>query len=143
MIDALISTPTIRMLEQSLDFTEQRHNVLIQDIANSSTPGYVQKDLSVDEFQKSLTTAIARQRASANDTYDPESTDTVEFQPGSSVIQTKPRETVNSVAFHDRGIRNMEYLMGAMADNAMAHNTITQVLKNRYDILNKAIMMKP
>ena len=143
MIDALISSPTIRMLEQTLDFTEQRHNVLIEDIANASTPGFVQKDLSVDEFQKSLSKAVARQRASYNDTYDPESNDTVDFIPGSSVIQAKPKETVNSIAFHDRGVRNMEYLMGNMADNAMAHNIVSQMLKNRYDIVNKAIMMKP
>jgi flagellar basal-body rod protein FlgB len=143
MIDALISTPTIRMLEQTLDFTEQRHNVLLEDIANVSTPDYVQKDVSVDEFQKSLRKAVAQQRASANDAYNPESTDTVDFVPGSSVIQAKPKETVNSIAFHDRGVRNMEYLMSNMADNAMAHNIVSQMLKNRYDILNKAIMMKP
>jgi flagellar basal-body rod protein FlgB len=143
MIESLISTPTVRLLEQTLDFTEQRHNVLLEDIANTSTPGFVQKDVSVAEFQKSLNKAVARQRASSNDTYEPESNDTVEFLPRSSLIQVKPKETVNSIAFHDRGIRNMEYLMGEMADNATAHNIVTQMLKNRYDIINKAIMMKP
>jgi flagellar basal-body rod protein FlgB len=143
MIESLISTPTVRLLEQTLDFTEQRNNVLLSDIANVDTPGYLQKDLSVDAFQKSLRKAVARQRASTTDDYEPESTDTVEFIPGSSVIQTKAKETASGSVFHDRGARDIEYLMSQFADNATAHNMVTQMLKNRYDILNKAIMMKP
>ena len=66
MIDALISNPTVRMLEQTLSFTEQRHNLLLEDIANASVPGAVQKDVSVGEFQQSLRKAINQKRASAN-----------------------------------------------------------------------------
>ena len=130
------------MLEQTLDFTEQRHNVLIEDIANVSTPGFVQKDVSVAAFQKSLQAAVARKHASNNDTYEPDSNQEIDFTPGASTVQVKPAEVVNNVAFHDRGARNMEYLMGQLADNAMAHNTISQLLKNRYDITAKAIKMQ-
>ena len=42
MIDTFLADPTIRMLEQTMSFTEQRHNVLLEDIANASTPGFVQ-----------------------------------------------------------------------------------------------------
>lgn len=142
MIDSLISSPSIRMLEQSLDFTEQRHNVLIEDIANVSTPGFVQKDVSVAAFQKSLQAAVARKWASNNDTYEPESNHETDFTPGASTVQVKPAEVANSVAFHDRGVRSMEYLMGQLADNAMAHNTISQLLKNRYDVTTRAIKMQ-
>ena len=143
MIDMLISNPTTRMLEQTLDFTEQRHNVLLEDIANVSTPGYVQKDVSVAAFQKSLRDAVARKWASNNNTYEPESNEAINFAPNASQVQVKPTEVRNSVAFHDRGVRSMEYLMGQMADNAMAHNAVAQPLKNRYDLVNKAINMKP
>ncbi|MGN6367273.1 MAG: flagellar basal body rod protein FlgB [Phycisphaerae bacterium] len=142
MIDSLISSPTIRMLEQTLDFTEQRHNVLLEDIANVSTPGYVQKDVSVAAFQKSLQEAVARKWASNNNDYEPESNGVVDFTPGVSTVQVKPAEVVNNVGFHDRGVRSMEYLMGQLADNAMAHNTISQLLKNRYDLTAKAIKMQ-
>ncbi len=143
MIASLISSPTTTMLEQTLNFTEQRHNVLLEDIANASTPGFVQRDVSVDKFQKSLRDAVARRRSSFNNAYSPESNDAVEFEPGGSGVQVKPQETVNSVAFHDRGVRSMEYLMGQMADNATAHNTVAQLLKTRYDWINRAISMKP
>jgi flagellar basal-body rod protein FlgB len=143
MIDSLVSSPQIKMLEQTLDFTEQRHNVLLGDIANVSTPGYVQKDLSVDDFQKSLQDAVTRREESTNDDYSPKSTQDITFVPGSSQVIAAAKSTVNSVAFHDRGVRNMEYLMSQMADNAMAHNAVAQMLKSRYDQVTRAISMKP
>jgi flagellar basal-body rod protein FlgB len=142
MIDSLVSSPSIKMLEQTLDFTEQRHNVLLEDIANVSTPGFVQKDVSVAAFQKSLQDAVAKNWASNNDSYDPESNEAVDFSPAGTQVQVKPVEVANTVAFHDRGVRSMEYLMGQMADNAMAHNTVSQLLKNRYDMTSRAIKMQ-
>ena len=142
MIDALISNPTVRMLEQTLSFTEQRHNLLLEDIANASVPGAVQKDVSVGEFQQSLRKAINQKRASANNVYEPESGRTVSFEPGRSRVTVTPREEVHSVAFHDRGVRDMEYLMSELADNALGHNMAAQFLKSRYDAIGRAISMK-
>ena len=116
--------------------------MILEDIANVSTPGYVQKDVSVAAFQKSLQDAVARNWASNNETYEPESNQDINFTPGASAVQVNPAEVVNNVAFHDRGARSMEYLMGQLADNATAHNTVSQLLKNRYDITAKAIKMQ-
>ncbi len=143
MIDALLSDPSVRMLEQTVSFTEQRHNALLEDIANASTPGYVQKDLSVQEFQKSLKRAVAQKRASLNGAFEPESSENVQFEAGGSGVTAKAVENPTSVAFHDRGVRSMEYLMSEMADNALAHNMAAQFLKSRYDLANRAISMKP
>src|SRR3954468_11878746 len=99
MIDSLLNSPAVRMLEQTVSFTEQRHEVLLADIANSSTPGYVQRDLSVAEFQGALQKAVRAQRESFNDTYEPASGETVKFQPCGSRVVTEAQETPNSVAF--------------------------------------------
>jgi flagellar basal-body rod protein FlgB len=141
MIDSLVTSPAIRMLEQTLSFTEQRHQVLAEDIANASTPGFVQRDLSVEEFQGSLRDAVKRRRQSASDIYAPESGNTITFS-GDSSVEAQPVEYPNSVVFHDRGIRSMEYVMSEMADNAVAHNMTAQLLKGRYDQLSRAISMK-
>ena len=142
MIDSLLSSPTTRMLEQTMDFTEQRHMVLLEDIANASTPGYVQRDMSVQQFQKSLRDAVKKQRESLNEFFEPQSNDTVDFDEGGSTVTAKPMEMPNAVPFHDRGVRSMEYLMSQMADNALAHNMAAQFLKSRFDTLAKAISMK-
>jgi flagellar basal-body rod protein FlgB len=141
MIDSLLSNPTITMLEQTVSFTEQRHNLLVGDIANGSTPGYVQQDLSVQDFQKSLRRAIDQSRQSLNDQYAPESDESTQFFSDGSVSGI-PVNKINSIPFHDRGVRSMEYLMGQLADNAMAHNMATQFLRSRYDQISRAISMK-
>jgi flagellar basal-body rod protein FlgB len=130
------------MLEQALSFTEQRHNVLLENIANVSTPGYVQKDLSVAGFQQSLRQAVEAKRASANNSYEPASTQEITFERGGSRIAAHPEQAPNSVVFHDRGIRSMEYLMSELADNALAHNVTAQLLRGKYDSLQKAITMR-
>ncbi len=142
MIDSMLSSPTIRMLEQTLSFTEQRHGVLVSDIVNLDTPGFVQKDLSVDEFQQALRGAIRRANEGGDADYAPQSGETVGFETGTSRVYAHPVEQANSVAFHDRGVRSAEYLMSELADNALAHNMAAQFLKNRYDQLSRAISMK-
>jgi flagellar basal-body rod protein FlgB len=142
VIENLLTSSTTRMLEQAVNFTEQRHQVLLEDIANTSTPGYVQKDLSVGQFQASLRDAVSRQRSSNNDAFAPASTDTIAFSLDSSNITAQPQEVLASPVFHDRGARGIESLMGDLADNAIAHNTVTQLLKYKYDNLSRAITMK-
>ena len=142
MIDALLSSPTVRMLEQTMSFTEQRHNVLLADVANADVPGYVQRDLPVAQFQKALQEALRQERQSLNDLYEPRSQDAVEFEPGGSSVTTQSMEMPTSVPFHDRGVRSMEYIMSQMADNAEAHNMAAQFLKYKYDQMARAISMK-
>jgi flagellar basal-body rod protein FlgB len=141
MINSLLTNPTTAMLEQTVSFTEQRHNVLVADIANASTPGYVQKDLSVEHFQAALRKAISRTNASGNEAYRPESTDEVSFDEGGGV-EAQAMDVPTGVAFHDGGVRSMEYLMSQMADNALAHNMAAQFLKQRFDQVARAISMK-
>jgi flagellar basal-body rod protein FlgB len=142
MITSVLSDPTVRMLEQTMSFTEQRHQVLAEDIANADTPGFVQRDLSVTEFQKSLSEAVKRNRESLNNAFEPQSGDIVAFEPGGSRVRALAQEKPVGVPFHDRGVRSMEYLMSEMADNALAHNIAAQFLKSRYDGLARAISMK-
>ena len=107
MIENLLSSPTTRMLEQAVNFTEQRHAVLLDNIANVSTPGYVQKDLSVADFQKSLRDAVNRTRSGNNNAFAPESTDSVAFDDDSGSVETQPHEVLASPVFHDRGVRGI------------------------------------
>jgi flagellar basal-body rod protein FlgB len=143
MIDALLTSPATRMLEQTLNFTEERHQVILANLANVSTPGYVQQDVSVAGFQKAMADAAERERASNTSDFAPASNEAADFYPGSSHVTVKTQATTTGMAFHDRGVRSMESLMGDLADNGMAHNMVTQLLKSRYDWVAKAIAMKP
>ena len=144
MIDSMLSSPTTAMLERTLSFTEQRHQVILANIANVDTPGYRQQNVSVSEFRQSLASALERQHATNDSLTTPEDTDTVSFLGnGSSVVRLKPRAAASAQPFYDRGAHSMEDLMSQLADNAQAHNMTAAFLKGRYDVLQKAISMRP
>ena len=98
--------------------------------------------MPVAQFQKALQDALRPERESLNDAYEPQSQEDVGFDPGGSGVTAQSVEVPNSVPFHDRGVRSMEYLMSQLADNALAHNMAAQFLKSRYDQLSRAISMK-
>ena len=63
MISSVIQGTTIPVLEQVVNFTQARHQVLAGNIANLDTPDYQVRDLSVETFQQRLQEAIeARQQ---------------------------------------------------------------------------------
>ncbi len=50
----IFNTTTIPALEQTLSFSQKRHELLAGNLANLDTPGYRAKDLDVGDFQNAL-----------------------------------------------------------------------------------------
>ena len=59
MTSGLFQATTIPVVEQAVNFSQARHNVLAGNVANIDTPGYRARDLSVEVFQQRLKEAIA------------------------------------------------------------------------------------
>lgn len=140
MISRLVSSPAIDLLERTLSFTERRHELLVSNIANVDTPGYVQQEVSVKDFQAAMQKAIEARRAAYNAPLEPENTDTVEFT--GAAVRLKPQKAADIQPFHDRGARSVETLMSQLADNAQAHNIAAQLLRSRFDTIRQAIQMR-
>jgi flagellar basal-body rod protein FlgB len=52
-----VSTPMMNLLEKALDVTEQRHKLVVANMANIDTPGYQTKDLDFrSELRRAVTT---------------------------------------------------------------------------------------
>ena len=126
-LDRLLNQGSVPVLEQLATFTEARQSVLGEDVANISTPGYVQKDMSVDQFQQELA-----QRVQQADSAAPGS---VRFDDISMDIQNP----VNGILFHDGNNRSMEQLMSDQAKNALMHNLAIELLRSQYSQLETAI----
>jgi len=126
-LDRLLNQGSVPVLEQLATFTEARQSVLGEDVANISTPGYVQKDMSVDQFQQELA-----QRVQQADSAAPGS---VRFDDISTDIQNP----VNGILFHDGNNRSMEQLMSDQAKNALMHNLAIELLRSQYSQLETAI----
>ena len=141
MIGNLVSSPSIDLLERTLNFTEQRHELIVQNIANIDTPGYVQQDVSVADFQASLAKAMAGRESGKSNEPAPESTDTVEFVPGTNGVVLKPKG-ISGPAFHDHAVRSVDKMMTQLADNAVVHNMAATMLKQRFDTIRAAIALR-
>jgi flagellar basal-body rod protein FlgB len=141
MIGSLVTTSSIDLLERTLNFTEARHQMIVENIANIDTPGYVQQDVSVKDFQDAMSKAIAKQDENFNVPFEPESNDSVTFFPGSSSVMLHPK-SITGPAFHDRGVRSVDKLMAQLAENGLAHNMAAQLLRGKYDSLRSAISLR-
>jgi flagellar basal-body rod protein FlgB len=130
-IDRLLNQDSNPLLEQWLRFTDARASLLGEDIVNASTPGYVQKDLSLQGFQKQLTDKLQ-----ASEENSPGSTDFGE-------ISLDARNPAGGILFHDGNNRSMEQLMTDQAKNAMMHNLAVELLRRQFSMLTEALAEKP
>ncbi len=121
-IEDVVSSGATSTLERMVRFTEARQNVLTENVANVSTPGYKQKDLSVAKFQRALQARLDRGEDTLEDPVD----EAIEH----------PEEGILS---HDGNNRSMEQMMSEGAKNALMHNTVVELLRRQYQTLDMAL----
>jgi flagellar basal-body rod protein FlgB len=118
------------VLEQMLQFTSARHKVLAENIANLDTPGYQQKDLSVEKFQAMMQERIEKQAKG----------------PAGSVnfddVQGEVTNPNDGILYHDGNNRSTEQLMSEFAKNALLHNVAVEMLRKQYATMEMALKEK-
>ena len=128
-IDEMVNAGATPVIEQTLKFTSARQRLLEEDVANISTPGYVQKDLSPAKFQ-----AMLRERLAASD-QGPRGQDLGNL----GVDVEAPR---SGILFHDGNNRSVEELMSAGMKNALTHNLMIELLKKQFATMELALQAK-
>lgn len=135
--DIVNSGPTPAM-ERMLAFTQARHRMLVENIANIDTPGYKARQLNVQEFQEAMREAIDRRNAGSKPLklgggreFQENSFGRVEIEPS--------EEPAENILFHDRTNMRIERQMAMLAENTMMHQIVTDRLKGRFDSLMGAI----
>ena len=133
MLSGLFQATTIPVLEQVVNFSQARHNVLAGNIANADTPGYKARDLSVEDFQQRLEAAIRKR------TRPP-----LSRSPGEPVREEKPllarvADNSKTILRHDKAKVGMEYQVTEMVKNQMQHNLALSVMTSQFRLLQAAI----
>jgi flagellar basal-body rod protein FlgB len=126
-IDRLLNQGNAPLLEQMLRFTEARHKLIQENVANVDTIGYQMKDLDQDKFQSMLSKRVAQR-----DTAAPGS---VRFDD----IGLDVQHPHSSILFHDKNNRSMEDLMSDNAKNALFHNLVVELLRKQYGAMEAAL----
>jgi flagellar basal-body rod protein FlgB len=126
-IDRLLNQGNAPLLEQVVQFSSQRHRLIAENIANVDTPGYRQKDLSVERFQGLLRERIETRRQAPAGSM------------GFDDIRSEVTNPMRNILFHDRNNRSMEQLATDLAKNAMMHNLAIELLRKQFMGLEAAL----
>lgn len=129
----LFQSTTIPILEQVVQFTQARHVALAGNVANSSTPGYVGRDLSVDDFQGRLKDAIRQREAALS----------AGAEGGAKPSGQNPLSGVarhpQGILYHDQSQVGLEQQVSEMVKNRLDHNLAMTILVSQFRLLQTAI----
>lgn len=135
-VSGLLNSGPIPVLEQVMAFTEARHEVLVNNLANIDTPFYRMQDLSERDFSERLQEAIERRRPGGAVSASPGYSDYADpMDPGFEAVAA----TRQNVVFHDENNRSVERQVVELTKNGMRHNAAAQILTAQFRLLETAI----
>lgn len=125
-------------LVATMAYTQMRHGVIAENVANWGNPNYKTKRLDPGRFQKSLADALKRHQ-NRKDPFELPATDQF-HQDEHGLLKVTPTTTpVENLLFHDGTNMSMERQMADLAENAMMHEMASTVLRGYFDGARKAI----
>jgi flagellar basal-body rod protein FlgB len=143
MIPDLFNHTGIPVLEQVINFSQARHNLLAGNIANLDTPGYRTRDILPAAFEGKLKEAI---EASRRQDLEPDLyADYTDAELGSTSAQQKcspymaEKDSLASILRHDDGNVGMEQQVAELSKNQMQHNLAVNILASQFRLLQAAI----
>lgn len=137
MIHSLLQSTTIPALQETINFSQSRHNLLVSNLANQGVPGYQVRDLSVDAFQLKLREALESLEAGpATEASSPSSEQAVsETQDPMRQV----RESTQNIVFRDDSDYTLEQQVNEVTKNQTLHNIAISILTQQFRLLQSAI----
>lgn len=126
-IEGLSEFGGMEALEATIRFSGRRQRLVAHNIANISTPDFLQTDLSVKDFQSELGRVIDERRQNGSGKVDI-----------SAVGQAEPRQR-NGILFPDHNNRDVERLMQDQAENLMVYRTAIDLLRSRAEMMRSTL----
>lgn len=146
MIDGIVNSGAMPALELAIGYASARQKLLAHNIANLSTPDFVQKDVDPGAFQQFLRSAVQERRERAGTAGGLQGElrlpGSREIEVGSEGITLHARENRGGVMFHDRNNRDLERLMQDMAENASAYRVAIDLMRSQTEIMKAAISQR-
>ena len=147
----MFSNPTLKSLEQTVSFTERRHAILAGNVANTDTPGYQSKDLSVDTFQKSLRDAIQAGRRERDMSPglrlslfgSPNHATMPSFADAKKVAMENVHDSMKQIVYHDGSNDSLEMQVTQISKNQSMHTMAIAMMKSQFRQLQMAITGSP
>lgn len=133
VIGRIFAGETAGRLESALRFTEKRHRILVENIANVDTPGYKRKDISLRSFQAAMGRLDQGEVARAPGRGGGVPSDSSGFES----IRSGP--DASGMVRQDGNNVSVEFEMAELASNALLHNTLAALVAKKYRGIEMAI----
>lgn len=131
MLTSLLNGTALPALDQTVQFAQKRHMLLASNIANMDTPGYQTRDVSVDNFQQHLHTAVTHPQTPTSTYSTPTETLQANF--------AKVRDVSNQILMHDGSDVSLEQQVTEISKNQGMHNTAVALMRSQIQTLRAAI----
>jgi len=143
MFKTMFNKGAIPGLQAAVSFTAQRHQVILDNIANIDTPFYVSQDLPVEEFHQQLRDAFrSREKGNPRD-FTLRSTRMISVnRHGLPRAKSVTADSIGQLR-HDMGTVDPEMEMAKLAKNSMLHDGMMRILIHQYGMINDAIVGRP
>ena len=136
----VVNGETLPVLEKLAAFTEARHQVLAENVANIDTPHYRAKQLDAKAFQARLAEAVKERRdAGSGGRLNIEGTRQFHVDESGMLRVTPTLRPTENVLFHDGTNASLERQMANLAENTLMHRVTVELLSQRFASLRKAI----
>jgi flagellar basal-body rod protein FlgB len=154
MLQSLMESSYLPLLEKMAVFGEKRQQVIAGNIANIDTPYYKTQDLDVAGFQDALKKAVSLKSGSSSGSdfglpgLLSESMNSV--QGGKSMSQLFPEELFQAadsasknITFHDASNRSIEHEVMEMTKNKLQQGFVVGLMTAQMDLLQSVISERP
>jgi len=138
-IGSLTEHGSMPALIHLLSFTEQRHRMIAENIANVDTPGYRAKRLDPQAFEDALGEAMDRRGSDPRNPLTLRAHRQFEVDKFGSLRVHPITAPARNVMFHDGTTISIDREMADLAANAMVYNAATAMLSGKFNGLMTAI----
>lgn len=145
MFESFFNSSGVEVLARTMQFAGRRHALIVNNIANLSTPNYRPQDVDPKSFQAEMARAIKVRRESRGQDRQErlQFRDTKEVQFGRDSLKLEPQPLGQGILFHDRNDRDLERTMQALVENVMVYRQASELLQSRFRIMQRVIRERP
>ncbi len=138
-LNDLVNQGPIPVLEKLMAFSEVRHSVLAENIANIDTPGYITKQLDPAAFEQALRRAVEQRGDDPNAPLVLPPSDEFSEDDQGHLKVTPSTQPAENILFHDRTNASIEKLMADLNENTLVYSMASEMLRVQFDSLKTAI----
>ncbi len=143
MFDILFRKGALPLLEKGIYFSDARHRVLVNNIANIDTPFYKDQDLPEGEFKDVLAKSIeARDRRTVR-VFDFQGSSSVREKPNGDLDVAVGDSDLPGVLRHSENNVNPDREAAKLVQNAGLHDFLTRLYAQEMNLLDAAVRERP